>query len=219
LYGVPERRITTVSNGVDLSRFSQPNESLPLPAGLQQLPKDSVVLFFMGKLDYQPNREALAFLKDMVVPVLEKEYPDCFQIVVTGGPVPTDPFPPAFHFMGLLPDAELLGCLARADVCLAPIMTGSGTRLKILEYMAAAKPVVSTPKGAEGIECRNGEHIWIAEPADFARAILVAADSDAAAKQLGARARRLVAQVYDWDTAIKPIWREKVRTVCMQTAG
>ncbi|HCF96842.1 MAG TPA: hypothetical protein DEW46_17450 [Verrucomicrobia bacterium] len=210
-YGLPPERVTTVPNGVDLARFGAGSNPGPLPEGLREWTAGGVTLLFMGKLDYQPNREALAFLRDRVLPELEQAAPHRFRFVVTGGPVPTEPFPAAFRFVGRLPEHQLLGCLAHADLCLAPIMTGSGTRLKILEYMAAEKPVLSTPKGAEGIDCRAGEHLWIAEPEDFARTILEASIHPDAAPAMAARARALVASRYDWDSVLKPIWREVLR--------
>jgi glycosyltransferase involved in cell wall biosynthesis len=86
--------------------------------------------------------------------------------------------------------------------------TGSGTRLKIIEYMACGKPVVSTPKGAEGIECINGKDIVLAEPGGFAEAILALDSNPDKAAAMGRSARRCVESSYDWDTCIKPIWRK-----------
>jgi glycosyltransferase involved in cell wall biosynthesis len=61
--------------------------------------------------------------------------------------------------------------LARADLVVVPLLSGTGTRLKILEAWAHRIPVVSTAKGAEGLEATNGEHLSIAdEPDDFVAA-------------------------------------------------
>ena len=55
--------------------------------------------------------------------------------------------------------------IARARVCIVPLLSGSGTRFKILEAWAAERAVVSTRIGAEGLGARNGEHLLLAEDA------------------------------------------------------
>ena len=85
------------------------------------------------------------------------------------------------------------------NVCAAPIFSGSGTRVKILEYLAARKPVVSTAKGAEGLDAEDGRHLILAEKKDdFKHSILqLAGDRDLAAR-LGEEGRELVEMRYSW---------------------
>jgi rhamnosyltransferase len=81
----------------------------------------------------------------------------------------------------------------------APIRAGSGTRLKILEAFAAGLPVASTALGAEGIDCRDGRHLLIAdEPAAFARAVGRLLDDGALGARLAGEAVALAAERYDW---------------------
>jgi glycosyltransferase involved in cell wall biosynthesis len=72
---------------------------------------------------------------------------------------------------------------------------------------------VSTPKGAEGIDCVNGDDIVLAEPAGFAEAILALDRDPGKASAMGRSARRCVESSYDWDTCIKPIWRKAMSSV------
>ncbi len=80
------------------------------------------------------------------------------------------------------------------------MLQGSGTNLKLLEYLAVGVPVVSTPFGARGIDVVDGEHLRFAEPDRFAAAIAeVLADPDAAQIRAAA-ARSLVRDRYSWDS-------------------
>ena len=84
-------------------------------------------------------------------------------------------------------------------MCVAPIFSGSGTRLKILEYMAAAKPVISTIKGAEGISVNNGEDILIADDTSgFVKKILYMLRNSEQADRIGYKGMKLVKSNYSW---------------------
>ncbi|MCZ7547428.1 MAG: glycosyltransferase family 4 protein [Anaerolineae bacterium] len=101
------------------------------------------------------------------------------------------------HFTGYLDDIK--PTLARSWACVVPVRHGSGTRLKILEAMAAGVPVVSTTKGAEGLEVTPGRDLLIAdEPAAFADAVLrVLGDTDLR-QSLAEAGRQIVTRRYDW---------------------
>ena len=79
-----------------------------------------------------------------------------------------------------------------------PLEAGGGTRLKILEAFAAGLPVVSTPVGCEGLRVAHGEHLIVADRADFAEAILALVGDEDRGTRLAARARGLVRGRYDW---------------------
>jgi glycosyltransferase involved in cell wall biosynthesis len=198
-YGVAEDRVTTVPNGVDLAVWqSKASADDGIDPGLKTALKGAQVLFFMGKLDYQPNREALKFLAERLMPELERRNRGRFRLLVCGGPAPAVSPHPSMLFAGKVPD--VVPYVRRADICLAPIFTGSGTRLKILEYMAAGKPVVATPKGAEGIAGVSGEHVALAEADDFIGAIEQLTADTSAARRLGEAGRQRVAERYEWRT-------------------
>jgi len=90
-------------------------------------------------------------------------------------------------------------------VCVVPLLSGSGTRFKILEAWAAARAVVSTTLGAEGLGARPGRHLLIADdPAKFAEAIdRLIADADLR-ENLGEAGRALYLDQYTWPAA----WRK-----------
>lgn len=87
--------------------------------------------------------------------------------------------------------------LRSSDVALNPVVTGSGTNLKLVEYAAAGIPVVSTPTGARGLDFRPGS-LLLAEPSQFASAIATVLADDAAADAAAASARSDVELAYDW---------------------
>jgi len=108
--------------------------------------------------------------------------------------------PPNLVFPGMVTTRTKDRLLQAADVALNPMRLGSGTNLKLLEYLAVGVPVVSTPFGARGIDVVDGEHLRFAEPVVFARTVAeVLADPVAAHAQAEA-ARVLVTDRYSWDS-------------------
>jgi glycosyltransferase involved in cell wall biosynthesis len=95
---------------------------------------------------------------------------------------------------------DIRPCVAQSWACVVPLRVGGGTRLKILEAMALGTPVVSTSKGAEGLEATHGDDILIADmPAEFADAVLRLLDDKALRARLAANGRRLVESRYGWE--------------------
>ena len=101
------------------------------------------------------------------------------------------------HFTGYVPDIR--EWFHRASVFVVPLLVGGGTRFKVVEAMAAGKPIVSTRLGAEGIGATHGENILFADtPNDFAREVAdLLADPERAAK-LALAGRRFVEQNFAW---------------------
>jgi polysaccharide biosynthesis protein PslH len=96
--------------------------------------------------------------------------------------------------------------LASAAVTIVPLRIGGGTRFKILEAMAMARPVVSTTLGAEGISARPGSDILLADtPADFAAKVGRVLEDPGLGAALGARGRALVEQRYSWSAAAQTL--------------
>ncbi|MFZ0314794.1 MAG: glycosyltransferase, partial [Candidatus Korobacteraceae bacterium] len=89
-----------------------------------------------------------------------------------------------------------------------PLRVGGGTRLKVLEAMAAGTPVISTTLGAEGLAVMPGEDILIADtPEAMADAVVGLQDDSRQGRQLAANARRLVQMKYDWSVVGEILWR------------
>ena len=90
--------------------------------------------------------------------------------------------------------------LERASAIIVPLRIGGGSRLKILEALAAGKAVVSTTIGAEGLELEHERHLLVADsPDEFARRVLELLTSKDARRRLGECGRDLVLRCYGWD--------------------
>ena len=105
--------------------------------------------------------------------------------------------PPNVVLAGVVPVSDLHQYLALADVALNPMMTGSGTNLKLLEALAAGTPVVATPLGVRGIAVEHERDLLLASVAEFPDAIRRTFD-DPETPTRAERARRLVERLYDW---------------------
>lgn len=162
----------------DCTRFTVIPNVVRSPSNADtETPTESTRLLFVGNLNYLPNTEALAFFRDRVLPDLEAMVPDVRILVVGRSPV-TDAARSAiaqfqanrrFEFAFDVPDCAPF--YSRSTASIAPIRTGGGTRLKIIESFAHCRPVVSTSKGCEGLDVQDGEHLRIADSApEFAQA-------------------------------------------------
>jgi MoaA/NifB/PqqE/SkfB family radical SAM enzyme/glycosyltransferase involved in cell wall biosynthesis len=189
--GLAAGRVTVIPHGVDVPAFSRAS-----PAGIRArygIPEHAPLLFFHGTLHYWPNTEAVRCIAERLLPRLLASRPD-LRVLIAGMNPPTYYAHPAITFAGPVPD--LPEHIAAADVCICPLTAGGGTRLKLLEYMAAGKPVVSTTKGAEGIQV-DGELVLADGIAPFADAVLALLESPSRRAALGHAAGRF-ARRFDW---------------------
>ncbi len=181
--------IEVVPNGVDCER-NRP--------GLA--PVDPQRLVYNGALTYQANYDAVQYFLTEIYPLIRRTQPD-ITLSITGSTKGVN-----LEGLALSDGVKLTGYLddvrpvvASSNVCVVPIQEGGGTRLKILEAMALGTPVVSTTKGAEGIEARHGEHLLLADDAaSFAECTLSLLRDADLRQRLAINARRLVEERYDW---------------------
>jgi glycosyltransferase involved in cell wall biosynthesis len=96
--------------------------------------------------------------------------------------------------------------IAAAKVVIAPLRAGSGTRIKILEAWAAARPVVATALAAEGLAAQHEENCVIAEnPVNFSTCVLNLLDSEEEMQRIGMRGRRTFEHHYNWELVWKKL--------------
>lgn len=156
-------------------------------------------LLLVGTMGYAPNQDAALLLCREVLPLLRSLTGREARVLVVG----SDP-PPAVAALAALPGVTVTGRVPdvrpyyrMADVAVAPIRAGGGSRIKILEAFAEGVPVVATRVGAEGLEVIDGEHLLLAdEPASFAAACAALARDPALARRLGRSAYELAARRY-----------------------
>lgn len=186
---VPHTPVTVVPNGVDVPAFAP-------PAG--EAHREGML--FLGTLDYEPNRQGLLTFCREILPLIRARRPRA-TLTIIGANAPsaieTIAELPGIHYRGFVPDVRPY--LWQAAVCVVPLFAGGGTRLKILEALAAGCPVVSTPLGAEGLALRPERELLLAEDAPgFAQQVLRLLAEPALAQRL-ARAGRERVQRYDWE--------------------
>jgi glycosyltransferase involved in cell wall biosynthesis len=107
---------------------------------------------------------------------------------------------PNVDFVG--PVADAIEEIAASAVAIVPLLSGSGTRLKILEAWAAGTAVVSTSLGAEGLEGKDGVHLSIADGGvNFARQVCLLLGEEGRRRELARQARQLYEERYVWGRA------------------
>lgn len=136
-----------------------------LPVGRHTAGSPPVVLFH-GTLRYPPNADAATWLARSIAPALRTRVPEAqVRMAGLGAPALADLHnPPETTLVGQVP--EITTELARADVVIAPIRFGSGTRVKIIEAFAHRIPVVATTVGAEGLGVEDGRELLLADDAE-----------------------------------------------------
>lgn len=192
----PNNTIEVVPNGVDCKKFKPSQKTVN---------KNSVL--FMGSLGYPPNDDALKYFIEGIYPEVKAKVPGVtFTIIGKGAKEwlrECNAKDSTITLQGFVPDVREY--IAKAHVCICPLRFGSGTRLKILEYMAMAKPVVSTYVGAEGIAVINGEDIVLAKNTkEFSKGIIQLLNGTINTEKLGNNARKRIEGDYDWETIISP---------------
>jgi glycosyltransferase involved in cell wall biosynthesis len=180
-----ERSIHVLPNGVDAGEYCVASAA------------SSDTIIFTGALRYAPNYDAMRWFIDHVWPRVRRARPAA-RLLITGdhGGLPL-PAGDSVERTGFVDDLRPL--LAGATAAVAPIFSGGGTRVKILEAMAAGIPVVATTKGAEGIDAIAGEQLLIADDAAaFAAHVVALLADDDLRKRMAHSARLLIEERYDW---------------------
>jgi glycosyltransferase involved in cell wall biosynthesis len=180
-----------IPNGVDTARLRRVPPSQNTDASL----------LFAGTLSYPPNAEAVRWFVDEILPRVRERRSDVTLTVVGRDPPPRVArlaADPAVRVVGWIDD--IATAYEHASVVIAPLRTGSGTKLKVLEALAAARPLVATSVATEGIEIEDGEHVLVADDAaGFADAVVLLLADAALRRRIGEAGRQRVTTRYDWE--------------------
>jgi glycosyltransferase involved in cell wall biosynthesis len=157
---------------------------------------------FIGSLDFRPNQEAVRWIVDELWPRVTERAPEARLSIAGSGPpdwLRQRARGQNIDFLGEVSDAQAF--MQRMSVMIAPLFAGGGMRIKVLEAMALARPVVATTLGAGGIDVENGRDILIADDVTaFADSVVrLLREADTAAR-IGNAARATVRDRYDNDT-------------------
>lgn len=149
--------------------------------------------FHIGAMDWQPNIEAIRFLLNSVWPLVRKQRPGAI-LHLAGRKMPAE-----FRSgNGVVVDGEVddAGSYMRTHgIMMAPLLSGGGMRIKVIEAMAQSRPVISTPVGLEGVPVTDGVHAAVGETAEeLALAAVRLCDDAMLRKRMGEAARQMVMQ-------------------------
>ncbi|HKD84625.1 MAG TPA: glycosyltransferase [Terriglobales bacterium] len=201
-YGVARGRFHVLPNCADTNAIRPPQASEKAAAKAAHGWEDRDVAIFVGS-GYRPNTEAAAFIIEQLAP----KFPD--MIFAVAGSVKEDYFrtadpaavPENARLLGVIAENELASVFAASDFGLNPVEVGSGTNLKLVQYMAAGLAIVSTETGVRGIEGAD-EFCAVADRGGFADALKRLRQDEALRTRCARLARRQAEDNYDWRRAL-----------------
>ncbi len=186
----PGARVSVIDNGVDTEAFAEAAGSA----------KERKRIVFVGSMNYHANVEAAAYFTIELWPAVQARFPQWTLTLVGSNPTP------GVRALGEIAGVAVTGTVEdirpyyeEAVAAIVPIRTAGGTRLKILEAMAAGVPVVSTTIGAEGLDVTPGESILIADGESQWMDAFTSLLEPAAWNRLAAGGRHLTQTQYDWN--------------------
>lgn len=204
-YGLEPDRVIAVENGVDPDYFAFAPRPVSGPPSI----------VFVGHLRYAPNADGARRLLRDVMPLVRGARPDAHVAVVGDGPpddVRAHDDGGATRVTGRVDDVRTY--LAGAHVACYPLVSGSGTKFKVVEALAAGVPVVASPVAAEGLDLVPGTHLAVgATDREIADAVLALLADPAAAARQAAAGRERAAAAYAWDAVLPRLgpWLDALR--------
>lgn len=192
LKSLPNLNITVLPNGVDTKFYTKIDKY-----------KDNKITF-LGGLSHPPNLTALRHFIKFIYPFIKNNIED-FRFLIMGNPgeIDIEQFKVDSHvqYLGFVEDSRPY---LSNSVLVAPLLSGSGTRLKILEAMSMECAVVATTIACEGIDVTNHKNIIIVDrPEDFAKEVVNLLNNKELKQGIGKNARELVLKKYDWKVVIE----------------
>ncbi len=183
--------IEVIVNGADTSFYKPIRE-----------PDVQPTVLILGTMHYYPNIDAVLHYVQTMHDALRAAIPNLQVLIVGHRP------PPEIEALGNLPGITVTGSvpdirpyMARSWIQLVPLRLGGGTRLKIVESMAAGLPVLSTSVGAQGLGATDGRELMLADdPADFVRKAVTLLDNRDLRAEMAVTARAFVEANYSWQS-------------------
>ncbi len=185
--------------------------SVVIPAGMpairlpeQTSPAESLSVFHLGSMDWRPNQEGIIWFLKKVWPLVTEKRKDV-TFYLAGKRMPDYFYQYASEQVVVLGEVDdAIHFLLSKNLMVVPLLSGGGMRVKIIEGMAAAKTIISTHIGAEGIGCQHEKHIFLAdEPNQMADWILFCLNNPKLSKEIGLQARQFAIENYSMDTIMQ----------------
>ena len=206
-YGLSPDRVLVVENGVDPHYFRF----------TERLPGSVPHVVFVGTLSYRANDQAAWRLIHHIMPLVRRRFPHaCLSIV---GQAPSSALL-AQHdghrivVTGRVEDVRPY--LAMAAVACIPLVSGSGTKYKVLEALSSGAPTVCSPVALEGLDLKDGEELMVRESdQEIAAAVVDLIERPEVAARLARKGRETVEGKYTWDTNLPRLdaWLEQLASL------
>ncbi|MCL5671203.1 MAG: glycosyltransferase family 4 protein [Acidobacteria bacterium] len=221
------RRITVIENGLSSSleqvivvsesdRASIPGANVDVvPIGVNadyfapcgQLGSREPMIIFSGNMSYAPNIHAVRWFAANCFPLI-RDGQSAARFVIAGNNPPLEvrrlEKQDGIQVLGFVDSMPAV--LNRARLGVAPMQSGSGMQIKILEAMSCGLPVVTTTIGLGSIKCRPGLEVFVADTAEnFAKRTLALLRDSAASRVMGAAGRRFVLENHSWESASRQV--------------
>jgi glycosyltransferase involved in cell wall biosynthesis len=207
----PKANIHVVPNGVDAAFYA------PAAALRRQAPESKAPprLLFVGSMDYHANIDAMTWFVREIWPAIAGRHPDVRFTIVGRDPGPSIRALASSRIEVTGTVEDVRDYYASATAVIVPLRSGSGTRLKILEAMAAGVPIISTRLGAEGIDAHNEVHLLLADtPEEMLAAVTRLISSPETRMRMAQQAQALVTQSYDWSSLGELLYRIHCSRAC-----
>lgn len=195
-YNVDPEKITIIPSGTNILNLKSIGDISDVRKKFG-IKLEEIIIVFHGTYTYYPNKEAADLIIGYIAPKIGELYRNA-KFIIAGKDVP-EVEENNVVCVGFIDDLHSL--LNASDIAIVPLSHGGGTKLKILDYMGVGLPIVTTKKGIEGINAKNGEHAIIVDDVNeaFINAIKYLIDNKQERKRIGANARRLAEEEYDWN--------------------
>jgi glycosyltransferase involved in cell wall biosynthesis len=200
------QKMTIVPNGVDTIVFRSNVELGQMVREAHGLGQDDQLLMYMGSLKFFPNVDAISSILKTIFPKARALVPDLKLMIVGPGSEDLSDHAQDVISTGVVDRSSLPSYINAADLCLAPLRFGSGTRFKILEWMACSKAIIASRKAVEGIEVTDGENVILEDDIEEYPALISSlCHNHNLRTRLGENARALVEKTYGWERCVAPL--------------
>ena len=184
------------------------NYPFGLPFSGRQFEREEKSLLFLGAMDRGPNVEAVLYFRNDILPLIRKRVPDVKFIIAGSRPLPAlralAEKDRNIVLTGFVDDIEAY--YKSSTVFVAPLLTGGGIIVKVLDALASGTPVVTTSIGNEGIGATPGEHLLLGDsPSDFAEQVVRLLQDKALRERVGQAGKEFVAEKYSKDSLRKTL--------------
>ena len=154
--------------------------------------------YFLGAMDWLPNSEGIEWLQREIC----EHYNDIpATIHVAGKQLDKSAFSSTNYFVNHGEVEDAFKFIQQYGICLIPLFSGSGVKIKLLENMALGKPIITTSEGVRGVAVNHGKEVWIADtPQTFYEAMMRLSEDQKLREELGTNAQKFIRDNYELKT-------------------